>query len=369
MSSQTKKSFSSITNLSPTDLSKSLLMLGEPTFRAKQIAKWLYQKRVESFEEMINISKKSRDLYAENYSLKKLSALYHLESRNKDAVKFGFETYTGDGVIESVLLYDQDRRTACLSSQLGCALGCVFCETGKMGFIRNLRQDEIIGQLIGINDYCASKHDKPVTNVVFMGMGEALLNFEAFMSSLKIIMSEDAFAIGARRITVSTAGVVPAIEKLMEQNLTIGLAISLNTYCDEERNKIMPINKKYPIASLKEIARRYSNKSGRTVTFEYVLIDGKNDSATAVNALAALLKGLDCKVNVIPVNPAGTFKVSAPSLEKLHQFAEALENRGITAMVRKSRGQDISGACGQLGRLKPPVDRLTLKFTRNAASR
>ena len=239
---------------------------------------------------MINISKKSRDLYAKNYSLQKLTTLYHLESKHKDAVKFGFETSTGRGVIESVLLYDQDRRTACLSSQLGCALGCVFCETGKMGFIRNLGQDEIIGQLIAINDYCDSLHDKPVTNVVFMGMGEALLNFEAFMSSLKIIMSEDAFAIGARRITVSTAGVVPAIEKLMEQNLTIGLAISLNAYCDEERNKIMPINKKYPIASLKEIARRYSNKSGRAVTFEYVLIDGKNDSTTALNASRGALK-------------------------------------------------------------------------------
>ena len=239
---------------------------------------------------MNNISKKSRDLYAENYSLQKLTTLYHLESKHKDAVKFGFETSTGDGVIESVLLYDQDRRTACLSSQLGCALGCVFCETGKMGFMRNFKQDEIIGQLIGINDYCASIHDKPVTNVVFMGMGEALLNFDAFMSSLKIIMSEDAFAIGARRITVSTAGVAPAVEKLMEQNLTIGLAISLNAYCDEERNKIMPINKKYPIALLKEIARRYSNKSGRTVTFEYVLIDGKNDSTTAVNASRGAFK-------------------------------------------------------------------------------
>jgi 23S rRNA (adenine2503-C2)-methyltransferase len=299
---------------------------------------------------MNNISPKSQQLFGENYSLKKLALLYHIRSKHKDAEKFGFETYNGDGVIESVLLYDGQRRTACISSQLGCALGCVFCETGTMGFVRNLRQDEIIGQLIGINDYCLSKNDKLVTNVVFMGMGEALSNFDAFLSSLKIIMSEEAFNIGARRITVSTAGVVPSIEKLMEQSLTIGLAISLNAWRDEDRDKIMPINKKYPIASLLEIAKRYSKKTNRPVTFEYVLVEGENDSPVAVRTLVSLLKGLNCKVNVIPVNQSSGQKALQPTEHKLKAFADALLSGGIAATVRKSRGQDISGACGQLGK-------------------
>jgi 23S rRNA m2A2503 methyltransferase len=333
-------------------LSKSIKAIGEPGFRAKQLLKWLYQKRVNSFEEMNNISKESIGLFNESYSLKKLILSYHVQSRHKDAAKFGFETVNGDGIIESVLLYDGQRRTACISSQLGCALGCVFCETGRMGFVHDLRQDEIIGQLIGINDYCFSKGDKLVTNVVFMGMGEALSNFDAFMSSLHIIMSEEAFTIGARRITVSTAGVVPSIEKLMAQDLTIGLAISLNAFCDKDRDTIMPINKKYPIASLMEAARQYSKKTNRPVTFEYVLVEGENDSPAAVSALVSLLKGLNCKVNVIPINPSSGKKAIPPSERKLKAFADRLLNHGIAATVRKSRGQDISGACGQLGGLK-----------------
>ena len=343
------KELASITNLPLSGLSDGLGLLGEPKFRVNQIVKWLFQKRVDSFEEMNNISKTSQRLLNENFSLNKLKVLYHVQSKHKDAEKFGFETYNGDGIIESVLLFDGQRRTACVSSQLGCALGCVFCETGVMGFTRNLRQDEIIGQLIGINDYCFSKGDKLVTNVVFMGMGEALSNFDAFMSSLHIIMAEEAFNIGARRITVSTAGVVPSIEKLMEHDLTIGLAISLNAYRDEDRVKIMPINKKYPIASLLEIAGRYSKKTNRPVTFEYVLVEGENNTPVAVSALVSLLKVLNCKVNVIPINPSSGKKTTAPSERALKDFADALVNRGINATVRKSRGQDISGACGQLG--------------------
>ena len=352
MTSALNTTLVSITNLPLSELSNSLGLLGEPKFRAKQITKWLYQKRVNSFGQMKNISKESVRLFNECYSIKKLKTLYHVQSKRKDAEKFGFETFTGDGVIESVLLYDGQRRTACISSQLGCALGCVFCETGAMGFVRNLRQDEIIGQLIGINDHCASNGHKLVTNIVFMGMGEALSNFDAFMSSLRIIMAEEAFNIGARRITVSTAGVVPSIERLMEHNLTIGLAISLNAWRDEDREKIMPVNKKYPIASLIETAKRYSKKTNRPVTFEYVLIEGENDSPAAAGALASLLKGLNCKVNVIPVNPSSGKKTTSPSERALKDFADALFNHGIAATIRKSRGQDISGACGQLGGLR-----------------
>ncbi len=344
----------SLKNLSIENLSDHVCSLGEPLFRAQQLMKWIYQKRLESFDPMNNIPKKSKLLFKENYSLKKLTQLYCLESKRKDAVKFGFATADDAGIIESVLLYDNDRRTACLSSQLGCGLGCVFCATAKMGLIRNLSQEEIIGQLIGMNDYCAAKKDKLVTNVVFMGMGEALSNFDAFMSSLRILMHEDAFTIGARRITVSTAGVVPSIERLMEQDLTIGLAISLNTYNNPRRDRIMPINTKYPIEALIDSARRYEQKTKRPVTFEYVVVEGENDTAEAIRALVLLLKGLKCKINVIPLNPAGGLSAPSPSEKKLQLFADALFNGGLSATVRKSRGRDISGACGQLCGEKRP---------------
>jgi 23S rRNA (adenine2503-C2)-methyltransferase len=358
----TNNTLLSLKNLPIPRLSEQLQSLGEPKYRASQLMKWMYQKRLDSFDTMNNIPKTSKSLLSGKYSLKKLNRIFCAESKHKDAVKFGFETAeasadasaSASGTIESVLLIDGERRTACLSSQLGCALGCVFCATGKMGFIRNLSQEEILGQLIGINDYCAEHQDKTVTNIVFMGMGEALSNFDAFLSSLQIIMHEDAFTIGARRITVSTAGVVPSIERLMAQDLTIGLAISLNAYNNPQRDRIMPINKKYPIEALVEAARRYEKKTNRPVTFEYVVVEGDNDTPEAVKALTRLLKGVECKINVIPVNPGAGLLAPSPSEKRLQDFADALFRQGLAATVRKSRGRDICGACGQLGGLKRP---------------
>jgi 23S rRNA (adenine2503-C2)-methyltransferase len=341
----------SLKNLPLAQLGERIHLCGEPQFRRSQLMKWTYQKRLDSFDSMNNLPKKSKSLFSERFSLAKLDLAYHLASKHKDAVKFGFKTADKRGIIESVLLIDGDRRTACLSSQLGCALGCVFCETGRMGFIRNLTQEEILGQLIGINDFSAGKNDKLVTNIVFMGMGEALLNFDAFLSSLRIIMHEDAFFIGARRITVSTAGVIPAIERLMEQDLTIGLAISLNAFDNKHRDRVMPVNIKYPMESLVRIAQRYERKTGRPVTFEYVCDEGENDTPEAVQSLADLLRGVKCKINVIPINPAGDFSAHTPSVKRLQGFADALTSAGLNATVRKSRGRDISGACGQLGKL------------------
>jgi 23S rRNA (adenine2503-C2)-methyltransferase len=330
------------------ELRKAVTDLGEPAFRAQQVIKWLYQKRVDSFDGMLNVSKASRLKLKEHFTIDKLQVAAVLGSKDKDAVKFGFTATGSEWIIESVLLIDGERRTACLSSQIGCSLGCVFCETGSLGFVRNLSQAEIIGQLIGINDYLESKKDKPVTNIVFMGMGEALSNFDAFRSSLDIIMAEDAFTIGSRRITVSTAGVVPSIQRLMNEDLGIRLAISLNAYNNMERNRIMPINKKYPIESLVEIASEYFEKTGRPVTFEYVLVEDENDGPDAIAALGKLLSGIVCKINVIPVNPSRYGASRSPSDGKVLQFAQALYDLGLTATVRKSRGMDIKGACGQL---------------------
>lgn len=329
-------------------LEDEMCNLGEKKFRVSQTIKWVYQKRLDSFEKMNNIPKALREKLEANYSLSKMNVSCARESRSGDAVKFGFELFESSHLVESVLLIDDDRRTACLSSQLGCGLGCVFCETGKMGFIRNLTQDEIIGQLIGINDYLEARGDKLVTNIVFMGMGEALSNFENFRTSLEIIMNEECFNIGGRRITVSTAGVIPSIQKLINEDLNIGLAISLNSFNDEQRSELMPINKRYPIKELIEIAKRYYSKIGRRVTFEYVLISGETDTDDAADSLKKLLGGFPCKINVIPVNPGRNSGLKSPGDNILQKFTDKLQNRGLTVTLRKSRGQDIWGACGQL---------------------
>ena len=335
-------------NFSMPQLEEFILSMGEQKFRAKQIFKWIHQKRLSDFNGMSNMPKALRSLLAEKSSINKLNPHTVLESSKGDAVKFGFALTDSEHVVESVLLIDDDRRTACVSSQLGCGLGCIFCETAKLGFIRNLTQEEIIGQLTGINDYLVDKGDKLVTNIVFMGMGEALSNFDNFRSSLAIVMHEDAFNIGARRITVSTAGVVPSIEKLMREDLTIGLAISLNAWNNDLRSKYMPINKKYPIEELVAIAKRYHNKTGRRVTFEYVLIRGVTDTDEAAASLEKLLSGFPCKINLIPVNPVDGTEYGSPDDHQVDRFSDKLHARGLSATVRRSRGQDIMGACGQL---------------------
>jgi 23S rRNA (adenine2503-C2)-methyltransferase len=320
---------------------------GEPEFRTRQVVKWVYQKRVDSFGAMTNVSKTTRRKLAGIFTIEKLILAAVVPSPCGDAVKFGFELRDTSRIIESVLLIDGDRHTACLSSQLGCGLGCSFCETGHLGLIRNLTQEEIIGQLIGIDDYCAERGDRLVTNIVFMGMGEALSNFDAFRASLAIIMDDDCFAIGGRRITVSTAGVIPSIERFMEENLNIGLAISLNDFSNERRSAVMPINKKFPIETLTAIAVRYFEKTGRRVTFEYIVIPGETDTEEAAQGLRRLLGSLTCKINLIPLNPTRG-AVVPPSQAEMVRFAKALRHLGLSATIRTSRGSDIGGACGQL---------------------
>ncbi|MDG5816675.1 23S rRNA (adenine(2503)-C(2))-methyltransferase RlmN [Chitinispirillales bacterium ANBcel5] len=345
---ETTASKTDLRDLSINELEQFILSLGEKKFRARQIYKWLYQKRVDDFEQMSNMSKHVRQQLSACCSIQKPEPKYILESKYGDAVKFGFAFNNTSYIIESVLLFDDKRRTACVSSQIGCALGCSFCETAKLGFIRNLTQQEILAQLIGINDYLCSKSDKLVTNVVFMGMGEALSNFANFRKALEVIMHEDGFNLGGRRITVSTAGVIPSIERLINENLNVGLAISLNAWNDKLRDEVMPINKKYNIAQLVKIAKRYFEKTGRRVTFEYVVIDGITNTPGAKKSLSKLLSGFPCKINLIPLNTAGDIKENTVSEDKVLQFSQELHKLGLAATVRKSRGRDIMGACGQL---------------------
>ena len=272
-------------NLPLAEAAEMIRSAGEPEFRAHQVIKWVYQKRVDGFDAMNNVSKATRRKLAGMFTIEKLAVAAVVSSPRGDAVKFGFALIDIPYIIESVLLIDGDRRTACLSSQLGCGLGCTFCETGRMGFIRNLTQEEIIGQLIGINDYCAAKRRPARYQYRLHGHGRGALELRAFRASLAIIMDNECFAIGGRRITVSTAGVIPSIERLMRENLNIGLAISLNGFSNERRSAIMPINKKYPIETLTAIAARYFEKTGRRVTFEYVVIPGETDTEEAARAL------------------------------------------------------------------------------------
>jgi 23S rRNA (adenine2503-C2)-methyltransferase len=341
-------SFIRLKNLPLEKVREAITGLNEPAFRATQVIKWVYQKRVGSFDAMNNIAKTTRQKLAERFIIEKMKIGAVQASGAADAVKFGFELIDTPYLVESVLLIDGHRRTACLSSQLGCGLGCAFCETGKLGFVRNLTQEEIIGQVIGINDHLAEHKDKLVTNIVFMGMGEALSNFENFRSSLEIIMDNDCFAIGGRRITVSTAGVIPSIERLMKEDLNVGLAISLNAFSNTRRDMIMPINKKYPIESLVEISKRYFEKTGRRVTFEYVVVEGENDTQEAARALKKLLGGVTCKINLIPLNPVSGSTGVTPSRRRLDELSDRLHEAGLAATVRTSRGSDICGACGQL---------------------
>jgi len=212
-----------ITDHSLERLTQAVADMGEPSFRWRQVAKWVYQKRVECFDAMRNISKTCREKLSERFRLEKLAHEYCSVSAEGDAAKFGF-VCSGD-IIESVLLWDRNRRTACVSSQLGCGLGCTFCETGKMGFVRNLTLHEILGQIIALNEYLDARGEKPITNVVFMGMGEALSNFETFKSAVEILTNENGFGLARRRVTVSTAGIIPSIEKLTNAGLSVGLAI------------------------------------------------------------------------------------------------------------------------------------------------
>ena len=350
-----------ITNLSLEKLQKLLQDKGQPKFRYEQILKWVYQKRISSFSEMRNLPKSLRDEFSHLFYISKLAIKAIQKSSDGSAVKFAFETEHDTYIIESVVLYDGKRRSLCISSQLGCGLGCTFCETGKIGFIRNLKQYEILGQLIAVNDFLAGQSDNLVTNIIFMGMGEALSNYSNFISSLAIIMDTSCFGIGGRKITVSTAGVIPSLKRFLKEKRNINIAISLNSFSNEMRSKIMPINKRYPIEDLVAFAMSYFKTARSVVTFEYVVIEHENDTMEAVDALSSMLKKVPCKINLIPLNDSNNSEIKGveenhstcseikgPTENRFNAFAGMLSEHGLTVVVRKSRGRDIRGACGQL---------------------
>ena len=317
--------------------------IGLPTYRAEQIRQWIFGYNATSFEEMTNISKEVRN-YLDSYfiisELKIIKIAISLDGTKK--VLFKLE----DGnKIESVLIPEKNHYTACISSQVGCAMGCRFCLTAKQGFIRNLKSSEIISQVIQLRELL----DQPekLTNIVFMGMGEPLANFEAVKKAVNIIISPGALNFSRRRVTLSTCGLVPEIQRLGE-DLPINLAVSLNAGDDKTRNSLMPINKKYPLARLIDALENFPLHKGRRITFEYILIKDINDRLSDATNLAKLLTNLRAKINLIPFNRYDKSQFEEPDEKKILACQNELVRRNYTATIRKSKGADISAACGQL---------------------
>lgn len=332
------------------ELREQLHGLGEPEYRVRQITDWLYKNRVGAIDEMTNIPQPLRERLSQTFSLSNIELVRVLGARDTTR-KFLFRL--GDGnLIESVLipaslaLYGgrSDRRTICVSTQVGCAYGCKFCASGLDGFSRNLSAGEIVDQLIAIERATTEKID----NVVFMGMGEPLANFENVMRAIQIINAEWGLGIGARHITISTSGLVPQIRKLAEESLQIRLAVSLHGATDEVRNQIMPINRRYNIDALLSACDYYKVRKKQRLTFEYILIRDVNDSEEQARLLARHAHRLSAKVNLIPYNTVSGLPWTRPSKNRQEKFLSILQARGIPATLRREKGHDIDAACGQL---------------------
>jgi len=325
-------------------LEQVLTALGEPAYRARQLYVWLYKKRARSFAAMTNLGKPLREALAAAYDLRWPEVADRQRSTD-GTVKYLFRLDDG-ATIESVYIPEQRRRTICISTQAGCPLRCAFCLTGIAGYERNLRTWEVLGQVATLME--ESKHLDLPWNVVVMGMGEPLLNYDATVSSLRILMDAEGFAVAPKKLTLSTVGILPALEKLMREPVRPNLAISLHASNAELRRRLMPIEEKYSIDDVMAAARRYPIPRGGMVTYEYVLLRGVNDTPNHARELARWLKGTRAKVNLIPLNPAREIPFEPPSASSIDAFCGVLADAHVTVSVRRPRGQDILAACGQL---------------------
>ena len=330
--------------LNISELSKLIGSLGKERYRTPQILKWLYSIGVRSFDEMTNLSKKFREELDQISFISELLPLRTEEAKD-GTKKFLFQLDDGNR-IESVLIPEKQRLTLCVSTQVGCAMGCRFCLTGKKGLKRNLTASEILNQILAARR--SLPQDVSITNIVLMGMGEPLANFENTLKALSLMACPDAFKFSSRRITLSTVGLVPEIERLAREKITFQLAISLNATNDETRSRIMPMSRRYPLKELLSVCRRFPLKPRTRITFEYVLLEGVNDSSKDAKELVKILRGIPSKVNLIALNESPAIPFKRPSDEKVRAFQEILMESGITAIVRASKGSEISAACGQL---------------------
>jgi 23S rRNA (adenine2503-C2)-methyltransferase len=351
-------------------LAEALAAMGAKPFRARQVFRWLHQKGAATFEEMTDVPRELRAALGDRFTLRTLEVAE--ERRSSDGtIKWKWRTFDGR-FIESVYMphtsdedsddaqQNRDRRTLCVSTQVGCAVGCTFCMTGTMGLVRNLGAGEIADQVHRANrrlvELGEAAGPRPLTNLVFMGMGEPLHNFENLKTSLnEILLAEDGPNFSHRHVTVSTSGLVPQMKRLGEET-AVKLAVSLNATSDEQRATLMPIDKRYPLARLLEACRTFPMKQGRRITFEYVMLGGVNDSDDDAERLARIVRGIPAKVNLIPYNPNPGLGFEAPAPGRVEAFRDILVQRNVTAVVRRNRGQDIAAACGQLAAEGGPGD-------------
>jgi 23S rRNA (adenine2503-C2)-methyltransferase len=341
-----------LTDMTRDELTKFLVDAGQPRFRGDQVFRWLWEKLATSFDEMTDLPAAFRKRLAEIARIGAVRA--ERVDTSRDGTRKLLVRLSDGKAVEAVLIPEGTRMTLCISSQVGCALACAFCATGTMGLTRNLTPGEIAGQVALavriLRDEPHAKHpdrERPVTNVVYMGMGEPLHNYDAVLESLRILTDEHGLAFAARRITVSTVGLVPQMKTLGEE-MAVTLAVSLHAPTDAIRGRIMPINKKYDLAAVLDACRAFPLKSRARITFEYVMLAGVNDSVADADKLASAIDGLRCKVNLIPWNEHDGADFKRPTDSAVSAFAQRLDSRGVTCMVRTTRGRDIAAACGQL---------------------
>jgi len=324
------------------DLDHELGHLGQPAFRARQVREWVFKRGAASFADMTNLPAQLREQLADRFTVRTVEIIQRVESAD-GTCRFALELADGN-VVESVLIPMPTGWTACVSSQVGCRYRCSFCASGARGLVRNLSNGEILDEALLMQQEAPGG----LRNIVFMGIGEPFDNYENVLTAVRTIIAADGLGIGARRVTISTCGVVPGIEQLAREALQVKLAVSLNAPDDARRTKLMPVNRTWPLKALKAACRRYIEATKRPVTFEYVLIAGVNDSPEDARKLTRLLAGLSCKVNVLCLNPHERQPHKGISRRAAHQFRTSLDRAGVEATVRASKGADTSAACGQL---------------------
>ena len=336
--------------LNQKNLEEFFVSIEERPFRAIQVMKWIHQRGISDFSQMTDLSKELREKLENNCVVKAPEVIY--EKTSEDGTRKWVISVGNKDLIEMVLIPEKNRATLCVSSQVGCAVDCSFCATGKQGFSRNLNLDEIIGQVwVAANSFGVprSPNDRPITNVVMMGMGEPLLNFDPVVDAMNLMMDDNAYGLSKRKVTLSTSGIVPKIDDLGKVT-DVALTISLHAPNDELRNKLVPINKKYPIKDLIDSVKRYVEgcSDKRVTTIEYILIEDINDSLELADELCELLTQIDCKINLIPFNPFSESKYKRPSGYRVKRFQKHLQDNGYVTTIRSTRGDDIMAACGQL---------------------
>jgi 23S rRNA (adenine2503-C2)-methyltransferase len=354
-----KKSLPDIRSLNYEELEDWFLKNGHPKFRAKQVFEWLWQKSATSFEVMTNLSKDLRQSLNESFFLKGLEVAEMQKSSDR-TIKSAFKLYDGS-VVEGVLIPTTSRMTACISSQIGCSLTCKFCATGKLKLLRNLDAGEIVDQVVAIRKMSEENYQIPLSNIVYMGMGEPLLNYKNVLRSIDRITSPDGLGMSPQRITVSTAGIAKMIRQLGDDEVKFNLALSLHAANEEKRSKIMPINESNSLDALADALLYFYEKTGTRPTLEYILFKDFNDGLEDAKELEAFVRKVPTKVNIIEYNPIDLGEFQRATDERLNRFTSYLDSKGIIVNVRRSRGRDIDAACGQLANKNEAVGEVMKK--------